>query len=131
MKQRFPILLTASALLFLAPLAQGQQYPADNSGKNARDAHPHAVTAGKQSNRPADVTITREIRKAVVADKSLSTNAHNVKIITAGGVVTLRGPVGSAAERDTIVATAQHVAGVTRINNQLEVAGHSAADNPR
>jgi len=131
MKQRFPLVLTAGVFLLTASLAHGQQYPADNSGKNVRDRNPHAVTAGQQSNHKGDVQITKEIRKAVVADKSLSTNAHNVKIITVNGVVTLRGPVRSAEERDTIAATAQRVAGVTRVKNNLEVAGHSAADNPR
>ena len=59
-----------------------------------------------------------------MADKSLSTNAHNVKIITTGGVVTLRGPVKSAAEKDTIGAKAQQTAGVTRVDNQLEIASN-------
>ena len=102
--------------------AQAQQYPADNSGKNVRDRKDATPTSGDQSNTKSDVTITQEIRKAVVADKSLSTNAHNVKIITAGGVVTLRGPVKSAAEKETIGAKAKSAAGVTRVDNQLEIA---------
>ena len=57
-----------------------------------------------------------------MADKSLSTNAHNVKIITANGVVTLRGPVKSAAEKANIGAKAQQAAGVRRVDNQLEIA---------
>ena len=67
--------------------------------------------------------ITQEIRQAVLADKTLSTNAHNVKIITADGVVTLRGPVGDASERETISVIAKKVTGVTRIENKLEIAG--------
>ena len=59
-----------------------------------------------------------------MADKSLSTNAHNVKIITTDGVVTLRGPVKSAAEKATIAAKAQQVAGVSRVDNQLEIASN-------
>ena len=66
--------------------------------------------------------VTQEIRRAVVADDSLSTNAHNVKIITVGGVVTLRGPVNSPDERSRIQEKAQQVAGVKRVDNQLEVA---------
>lgn len=105
-----------------APTIYAQQYPADNSGKNVRDRKDAAPTPGDQSNAKSDVAITQEIRKAVVADKNLSTNAHNVKIITANGVVTLRGPVKSAAEKDTIGAKAKQAAGVTRVDNQLEIA---------
>ena len=66
--------------------------------------------------------LTRRIREAVVADKSLSTNAHNVKIITINGMVTLRGPVESDAERSKIVATAQQLAGKNKVDSKLEIA---------
>jgi len=118
----------AVAMLFIGGLvvwstsARGDDYPADNSGKNVRDRQDVAVTAGDQSNSQADLNITQEIRKAVVADKDLSMNAHNVKIITVNGVVTLRGPVKSAAEKANIAAKAQHAAGVTRVDNQIEIA---------
>ena len=102
--------------------ADAAKYPADNSGKNARDTSEAAVTPEDQSNSDADIKITQSIRKAVTDDDSLSVNAHNVKIITNGGVVTLRGPVKSEQERASIAAKAQQVSGVTRVNNQLEVA---------
>lgn len=98
-------------------------YPADNSGKNVRDRADQALTSGDQSNSPADVAITTEIRKAVVADDNLSVNAQNIKIITVNGVVTLRGPVKNAAEKETIAAKAQKVVGVTRVDNQIELTG--------
>ena len=104
--------------------AEANKYPADNSGRNARDASDAAVTADDQSNSKADLEITQSIRKAVTSDDSLSVNAHNVKIITNGGVVTLRGPVKSEQERASVAAKAQQVSGVTRVNNQLEVAAH-------
>ena len=102
--------------------AHAQGYPADNSGNNVRYRQDTAVTATDQSNSKADLNITQAIRKAVMADKKLSTNAHNVKIITANGVVTLRGPVKSAKEKKNIGAKAARVAGVTRVDNQLEIA---------
>jgi osmotically-inducible protein OsmY len=80
------------------------------------------LTPADQSNAKMDLRITQEIRKAVVADDSLSTNGHNVKIITVDGVVTLRGPVDSEAERSRIAETARGVAGVMKVNNQLEIA---------
>lgn len=95
---------------------------ADNTGKNARDADGDTKTVFDQGNSEADVQITANIRKAIVDDDALSTNAHNVKVITSAGTVTLRGPVDSAKEKATVEAKAKNVAGVTRVDNQLEVA---------
>ena len=124
MKTLMAALAMVGALTAWAPAIHAQQYPADNSGKNVRDRKDGAPTSGDQSNAKSDVAITQQIRKAVMADKSLSMNAHNVKIITADGVVTLRGPVKSAAEKATIGAKAQQAAGVTRVDNQLEIASN-------
>ena len=94
----------------------------DNSGRNVRDRNDQNKTAGDQSENEADRTITQNIRQAVTADDSLSTNAKNVKIITNDGTVTLRGPVKSEKEKAEIEAKAKQVAGVKRVDNQLEVA---------
>lgn len=93
---------------------------ADNSARNVADRKDSAVTSGDQSNAQADLDITQKIRKSVVADDSLSTNAQNVKIITSKGVVTLRGPVANAEEKANIGRIAQNVAGVSRVDNQIE-----------
>ncbi len=69
----------------------------------------------------ADIKITADIRRSVMDDKGLSTNAHNAKIITNKGIVTLRGVVDSAAEKDSVETKAKTVAGVTSVDNQLEV----------
>ena len=95
---------------------------ADNTEKNERDRKASALTPGDQGESEADRTITQRIRQGVVGDDGLSTTATNVKIITVNGVVTLRGPVKNAEERSTIGAIAQRVAGVTRVDNQLEIA---------
>lgn len=97
------------------------EHRADNTGRNERDRDDRNPTSGDQSNDPADLKITQAVRKALVGDKSLSTLAKNVKIITAGGKVTLRGPVKSDAERTAIQTAAQRVSGVTQVDNQLEV----------
>jgi hyperosmotically inducible protein len=94
----------------------------DNTGRNERDSDGTTLTPGDQSSNEADVELTRRIREAVVADESLSTNAHNVKIITINGKVTLRGPVESEAERAKVVATAQQLAGKNKVDNKLEIA---------
>jgi len=94
----------------------------DNSGRNVRDRDDQKKTTGDQSENEADRTITQNIRRAVTADDSLSTNAKNVKIITNNGMVTLRGPVKSEKEKAEIEAKAKQVAGVKSVDNQLEVA---------
>ena len=113
------LLLTA---LCAAPLAVfGADAAADNTGKNDRDRSGETLTPIDQSNDPADIKITAETRKLVIADESLSMNAKNCKIITTkGGAVTLRGPVDSKKERKAIAQLAKK-AGATSVSNQLEV----------
>lgn len=94
---------------------------ADNSKKNERDRAGQTVTPVDQSNAPEDLKITRTIRQAVVKDKSLTMNAKNVKIITSGGKVTLRGPVNSDKEKKAIGDIATKTAGEGKVDNQLEV----------
>ena len=95
----------------------------DNSAVNVRDRAPGAMTAGQQSNAKSDVEITREIRRAVVKDHSLSMLAHNVKIVSANGNVTLRGPVKTEEEKTAIASKAQAIAGAGKVDDQLEVKG--------
>lgn len=94
---------------------------ADNTRVNARDRHGANPTPLDQGNGKDDIRITADIRKGVVSDSSLSFTAKNVKIITTGGKVVLRGPVKSAQERATIEAKARATAGVSDVDNQLEV----------
>jgi osmotically-inducible protein OsmY len=95
--------------------------PPDSTAINARDRNPDAMTADQQSNAKSDVELTRKIRRAVVKDRSLSTLAHNVKIVSSNGNVTLRGPVKSEEEKTTIASKAQAIAGADKVENQLEV----------
>ena len=97
-------LLGASAIV---QAEDAQPRERDNSGVNVRDRDDAAVTAGHQSNAKSDVELTRQIREAVVKDSSLSILAQNVKIVSANGSVTLRGPVKTEAEKDAIGSKAQ------------------------
>jgi len=94
---------------------------ADNTAKNERDRSGDTKTSGDQSESPEDIKITAAIRRAVVADDALTMTATNVKIITANGVVTLRGPVKTAAEKTKIGQLAKANAGNAKVENQLEV----------
>lgn len=95
---------------------------ADNSGRNERDKGGSTLTPGDQAENETDRTITQQIRQQVVKGDDLSINAKNVKIITVDGVVTLRGPVQSAEERQEIASVAKRVDGVKSVDNQLEIA---------
>ncbi len=99
-----------------------QTADADNSGRNVRDRNDATKTPADQSESEADRTISQNVRQAVTADDSVSTNGKNVKIITNDGTVTLRGPVKSEQEKTNIGAKAQQIAGVKRVDNQLEIA---------
>ncbi len=95
---------------------------ADNSARNERDREGGTLTPMDQSENEADLAITQRIRQSVMDDDLLSTMAKNVKIITRGGVVTLRGPVATESERKAIADKAINVAGVMQVDNLLEVA---------
>jgi hyperosmotically inducible periplasmic protein len=95
----------------------------DNTGINVRDRDPAAMTVGEQSESKSDLKLTRQIRKAIMADNSLSMTAKNVKIVSSGGNVVLRGPVKSAQEKNVIGDKATAIAGADKVNNQLEIAG--------
>lgn len=99
----------------------GQDYNNDNTGKNIRDRDSMTKTPLDQSESETDRTITQKIRQAIMSDSSLSTNAKNIKIITIKGVVTLRGPVASSQEKDTIARKVNDVQGVVKVDNQIEV----------
>jgi osmotically-inducible protein OsmY len=112
---RFKFLSLAASSMFIVHAAYTQA--PDNSANNKQPG----ITAEGQSNSASDLAITRKIRKAVVADKSLSTYALNIKIITANGTVTLKGPVKSAEEKLKIGSKAGEVVDASKIDNQLEV----------
>jgi hyperosmotically inducible periplasmic protein len=114
------LLLAASLMAESIPEYQDPQPPApDNTKKNKDQTSP---TADQQKMNASDREITQKIRKAINEDKTLSTYAHNIKIITQDGKVTLRGPVRSEDERNNLQAKAVAVAGQENVTNQLEIA---------
>ena len=107
--------------LGLGPACGGDgSVDADNTKKNARDRGENALTPMDQGNSAPDIEMTQKIRQAIVADGALSSNAHNIKIITNGGAVTLRGPVKDENEKARVVALAKGVAGQNPVDVQIE-----------
>ena len=112
--------LGASLMAMPVPRNQDNQQTApDNTKQNEDQTSP---TADQQKMNPADRAITQKIRKAVHDDTSLSTYAHNIKIIAQDGKVTLRGPVRSEEEKNKLQAKAVAVARAENVTNELEVA---------
>lgn len=93
----------------------------DNTRMNQGDQKAGAVTADQQGMNPADRETTKQIRRAIEKDKSISTYGHNVKVITQNGMVTLKGPVRSEEEKKAIEAKAAQVAGPDKVTDDLEV----------
>lgn len=101
---------------------QGQATPAaDNTKMNNRDKGDPAQTPQTQSNAKADRELLASVRRTIVKDKSLSVTAHNIKILVEGGVVTLRGPVKSDEEKSKVESLAKSVAGVTSVDNKVDI----------
>src|SRR5271157_5488501 len=98
-----------------------QQPAPDNTKMNQADRSNDRPTADQQKDNPSDRELTQHVRQAIMEDKSLSTYAHNVKIISQNGVVTLKGPVRSDDERRAIEAKANELAGKDKVVNELTV----------
>ena len=125
------LLFSASAIgrhVFSFPSDQASRRPtriraANNTAINQRDSGHETLTPMDQSSKPSDIKMTQEIRRAIVKDDQLSTDAKNIKIITIDGAVTLRGPVKTEQEKADIAAKAAQLAGDSNVHNELEVAG--------
>jgi len=117
------VLLSGLSLLWAQQQTDTSQNPptADNTKVNQRDRSETEPTADRQKENPADRQLAQQIRRALVKDKSLSTNAHNVKVIAQDGMVTLKGPVNSESEKQTVEAKAAQIAGSDKVTSDIQV----------
>jgi hyperosmotically inducible periplasmic protein len=127
-------LIALSTCALIAQFASAQSHPntaadaptptaaADNSKSNKSDQSNGSATSDRQSNHAGDVDLTKRIRQSVMADKSLSTYAHNVKIVTVNGSVTLNGVVRSDQEKNAVEMKAVALAGKDNVTNDLKIA---------
>lgn len=127
MVNRFsPAALAATAsLCFLGAVNSPHTFaltsPAQTATDNSQQNKNQHKTADDQTNAKADRDITAQIRKSIMADKGLSTYAHNVKIITRNGAVTLKGPVKSDDEKQKVNSYASSVVSADKVTDQLTV----------
>jgi hyperosmotically inducible periplasmic protein len=115
--------LASLSVVSLAAMAGNEKANPDNTAINERDRSSETKTSGDQSNSSADLKTTQAIRQALMKDGELSMTAKNIKVITANGHVTLRGPVKTAQEKAKIDQLAKSAAGGVQIDNQLDVKG--------
>jgi hyperosmotically inducible protein len=122
MKPILYMILAGAVSLSAVGTMRASDVNADNSAQNSGDRDTGAITPEKQSNTEADVKITRDIRRALVKDTSLSVYAHNLKIITTHDhIVYLRGAVGSSDDVSKIVSLAQTNSGGYPVKNQISI----------
>ena len=94
---------------------------ADNTGVNVRDRSDATVTPFDQPNNAADIKVAAAVRQSITAEDSLSTMAHNIKLVASAGIVTLRGPVANAAEKAKVEQLAAAAPGVSSVRNELDI----------
>jgi hyperosmotically inducible protein len=121
MKRTLLALACLSVFGLAALAADNEKAKPDNTTTNQRDRSGKTRTSGDQSNSSADLKTTQAIRQALMKDGELSTSAKNIKIITANGQVTLRGPVKTAQQKAKIDQLAKSAAAGARIDNQVDV----------
>jgi hyperosmotically inducible periplasmic protein len=114
------VLLMSSLGLLWAQ--QDTSAPPDNTKINQRDRNQSEPTADQQKETSNDRDLAQQIRRALVKDKSLSSNAHNVKVIAQNGAVTLKGPVNSEQEKQAVESKAAQIAGADKVNSEIQVA---------
>ena len=120
LSKRTTALVLGAMMIGISLIGFAQQAPApDNTKANAQADQ---NTADKQSNAASDRALTQQVRKAIMQDKSMSTYAHNLKVVTQNGQVTLSGPVRTDEEKQAIVQKAAEIAGQDRIVDQISVA---------
>jgi hyperosmotically inducible protein len=116
------ILFSAACLASYGQTPDRDAPKPDNTKVNQRDRNAGEVTADQQKTNQTDQELTRQIRQSIMADKSLSTYAHNIKIISQNGTVTLKGPVKSDDEKRAVVAKAVSIAGsVDKVTDQVSI----------
>lgn len=121
-KSILSIALSVGGAVCYGQATDANQTPPDNTKVNQRDRSAPEATADQQKSNAADMKTTKDIRRSVMADKSLSSYAHNIKIISQNGVVTLKGPVKSDAEKKTLIAKAVAVTGsADRVTDEISV----------
>ena len=118
----FALLLALGAITLLARSNEPKP-KADDSRVNQRDQKQGEATAGQQKRNAGDRDLAAKIRRSLMADKSLSLYAHNVNIISQNGIVTLKGPVRTDLELQTVLANTVEITGnLNKIVNEMAVA---------
>jgi osmotically-inducible protein OsmY len=86
----------------------------------------NGMTAQDTARNQNETQLVQQIRSEIATNKNLSTNAHNVKIISQNGQIYLKGPVADANEKEKVAEIAKRVAGNTTVINQTTIEARSS-----
>ena len=111
----------AAATVFNYSALAAETIKPDNSARNAKIEAHNLLNAQDQGTSDYDIKMTQTIRQQIIDQKGFSTNAKNIKIITRDGVVVLKGPVNTLAEKNKIESIAANAAGKTKVSSQITV----------
>ena len=119
--QKFNFMTAIVTLAFVGSNSFSEGTASDNTKTNERDQSSYELTADQQSLSRKDAELTRQIRKEIMRDKSLSIYAQNVKIISMNGLVTLKGPIRTEDEQRRILQKAKSFAGAANVVDQMDI----------
>lgn len=119
--QKFNFMTAIVTLAFVGSNSFSEGTASDNTKTNERDQSSYELTADQQSLSRKDAELTRQIRKEIMKDKSLSIYAQNVKIISMNGLVTLKGPIRTEDEQLRILQKAKSFAGAANVVDQMDI----------
>lgn len=120
-KKSIAVITLAMTGILLNAQDQPTEHKSDNTSVNKRDRSKSEPTADQQKENRSDRDVAKNVRRSLVKDKSLSTYAHNVKVISENGTITLKGPVRSEEEKRTVESKAAEVAGPNNVRSELTV----------
>lgn len=120
-KKSIAVITLAITGILLNAQDQPTGHKSDNTSVNKRDRSKGEPTADQQKENRSDRDVAKNVRRSLVKDKSLSTYAHNVKVISENGTVTLKGPVRSEEEKRAVESKAAEVAGSNNVRSELTV----------
>jgi len=114
------VVLCVALMAVLIPRYEASQHAAMYGSEQGGEQN--ELTADQQKMSRADRDLTQMIRKSLHQDRSLSHEAHNIRIFMLNGKVMLRGPVRSEEEKNDVGGKAADAVGIENVSNQLEVA---------
>jgi hyperosmotically inducible protein len=115
------LLLTGSTYLGARPQPRQAARPADD----APAGRSSGFVDNQQKNVAPDIRAKKQIRRSIFEDKSLSPEAHNIKVSSRNGSILLAGPVESQEEKQLVEAKAAEIVGPANVVSRIRVVSNA------